>query len=144
MQEAARAADEALVTGDWAAAKEALGKAIGDTIKSLLSSIFASFGPLGGLLGSFAGGVIDGLVKKLFGKGKKVEVENTIKAEIVKFPTDLGLDFASNPASRLFGERAVPRGAPFIQIEMLGDAAQLFAAKVAGQLNGMNALQGVR
>jgi hypothetical protein len=148
LQDAARLAGEALVTGDWAAAKEALAKSIAGTLKSLIGSVLGSMGPIGGLLSSFAGGVIDGLLKKWFGKKaevQKVTVENVVRT----LPANLNYDLAAHPGSSLFSGRAFPTGASYAQpsivtINAAPGLGELVTIKVAGNLRLLNQSGGVR
>ena len=148
LQDAARLAGEALITGDWAAAKEALAKSVAGALKNLIGSALGSMGPIGGLLGSFAGGVIDGLLKKWFGKKaevQKVTVENVVRT----LPANLNYDLAAHPGSSLISGRAFATGASYaapsvVMINAAPGLGELIAVKVAGNLRLSNAYGGVR
>ena len=54
------------------------------------------------------------------------------------------LDFAANPASRLFGGRAVARGPAFkVEIAYRDGAEDRVSARVASRLADLNSFQGV-
>jgi len=147
LQEAARLAGEALITGDWASAKEALARAVGDALKGIISSVMPNLGPFGGLVSGFLGGLIDGLVKKFGGKKaevQKVEVVNAVRV----IPDSLNYLIAASPTSRLFGLRAQAGGASFapgvaVQINFAPGADKVVTAMVTGRLRLANNSGGV-
>jgi hypothetical protein len=114
-------------------------------LRSMLSSVSRSIasaagrGAGGGLGGSFLSSLVGGglslLVGKLFKQKQRVQVDNTVRAEVLNFPRYTNLDFAANPASRLFGARAIPRGPAFtVEVDYRGGAEDVVTAKVAAKL----------
>ena len=68
-----------------------------------------------------------------------------IRAEVLNFPRLSSLDFAANPASRLFSGRAVPRGPAFVvEVSYRGGSDEIITAKVAQKLTELNMIEGVR
>jgi len=123
-------------------------------MRSLLSTLTRSLaqaagravgGGLGGsLLSTLVGGGLSLLFSRLFRRRQTVKVDNVVRAEVLNFPRVSSLDFATNPASRLFGGRAVPRGPAFtVEVDYKHGAEDVVAAKVAAKLADLNALQGV-
>lgn len=123
-------------------------------MRSIASSVARSFAGLagraaggglaGGLLSSIVGGGLSLLVGRLFPRRQRVQVDNTVRAEVLNFPRFSSLDFAANPASRLFGGRAVARGAAFkVEIAYRDGAEDIISAKVASRLSDLNSFQGV-
>lgn len=101
-------------------------------------------GLLGGLVGNLVGGGLSLLLGKLFRRRQTVRVENTVQTEVLNFPRASNLTLAANPASRLFGGRAVARGPAFtVTVDYKQGAEDVVAAKVAGKLADLNSLQGV-
>ena len=138
------AAVRAAFSGDM---RGALQSVMSSLARTLTSQITRSMGPgLGaGLLGPLIGGGPSMLLGRLFRKRQPVTVDNTVKAEVLNFPRLSSLDFASNPASRLFAGRAVPRGPAFtVQVDYKGGAEEIVTAKVAARLSDINFLQGVK
>lgn len=114
--------------------------------RSIGSMISRSLG--GGLFGGTLGGLISGglslLAGRLFRKKQRVVVDNTVQTEVLNFPAATNLTLAANPASRLFGGRAVVRGPAFnVSIDYRNGAEDLVTAKVAQKLADINAMQGV-
>lgn len=133
--------------------RSALGGELRQALKSVLSSLVRSVaqavgraagGGLGGsLLSSIVGGGLSLLVGRLL-RRKSVRIENIVQTEVLNFPRLSGLDFATNPASRLFGARAVPRGPAFtVVVDYKGGAEEIVTAKVAQKLLDLNTVQGV-
>jgi len=115
-----------------------LGKSLAGNLKQS-----AGGGLFGGLVGGLVGGGLDLLAGKLFPKRQKVEVENTVQANIMNFPRLSDLGFATNPASRLLGDRSVPRGPAFtVTVDYRNGAQDLIAAKVTSHLAQLNELHG--
>jgi hypothetical protein len=138
------AAVRAAFSGDW---RGALQGVMSSLIRNLTAQISRS---MGGGLGSslltpLIGGGLSMLLGRLFRKKQQVVVDNTVKAEVLNFPRLSSLDFASNPASRLFSGRAVPRGPAFVvQVDYRGGAEDLVSAKVAARLADINFHQGIK
>jgi hypothetical protein len=144
----------ALSSGLGTAMKAALSGDFQRALQSLLSSLTRSIaggigkavgGGLGGsLAGALVGTGLSLLIGKLFHKRQSVQVENTVRSEVLNFPSLLGLDFAANPASRLFGERAVARGPAFtVEVNYKGGAEDIVTAKVASRLMDLNLQHGI-
>jgi hypothetical protein len=134
--------------------KAALGGDFQRALQSLLGSLARSIaggigkavgGGLGGsLISTLVGTGLSLLIGKLFHKRQSVQVENTVKSEVLNFPRLLGLDFATNPASRLFGERSAARGPAFtVEVNYKGGAEDIVTAKVASRLADLNLQHGV-
>lgn len=141
-------------SGLAAAVRNGITGDLSKTLRSLVSSIARSFassvgrsagGGLGGsLLSTVVGGGLSLLAGKLFPKRQRVQVDNTVRTEVLNFPRFSSLDFAANPASRLFGARAVARGAGFtVEVAYRDGAEDVVAAKVASKLSDLNSFQGV-
>ena len=144
----------ALSSGLGAAMRAALSGDFTRALQSMLQSIVRS---IAGSVGRAAGGGVGGslvstlvgtglslLLGKLFHKRQAVQVENTVRAEVLNFPRLSSLDFAANPASRLFGARAVGRGPAFaVEVSYRGGAEELVTAKVAQRLADLNLQQGI-
>jgi hypothetical protein len=126
--------------------RRVLNSVLASVARSFASSIGSSAGGgLGGsLLSAVVGGGLSVLIGKLFPKRQRVQVDNTVRAEVLNFPRLASLDFAANPASRLFGGRAVARGPAFtVEVSYRDGAEDVVAAKVASKLADLNSLQGV-
>ena len=135
-----------------------LGNALSGSMRQSLQSVLQSFARLlgsqlsrsiGGLGGGLLGGIVTGglsaLLGGLFRKKQRVQVDNTIRAEVLNFPRLSSLDFAANPASRLFSGRAVPRGPAFVvEVSYRGGSDEIITAKVAQKLTELNMIEGVR
>ena len=135
-----------------------LGSALRGSLSQALQSVAQSFARLlgsqlsrsigglgGGLLGGLVQGGLSALLGGLFRKRQRVQVDNTVRAEVLNFPRLSSLDFAANPASRLFSGRAVPRGPAFVvEVNYRGGTDEIITAKVAQKLSELNMLQGVR
>lgn len=104
----------------------------------------AGGGLFGGLLGGLIGGGLNLLAGRLFRRKQRVVVDNTVQTEVLNFPEATNLTLAANPASRLFGGRAVVRGPSFtVSIDYRSGAEDLVTAKVAQKLSDLNSMQGV-
>ncbi|GEM_PF-3453403 len=136
------------------ATRQALSGDFARVLRNALSSLARGIGGLvaqrsgggllGGLLGNLVGGGLGLLVGRLFRRRQSVRVENTVQTEVLNFPRASNLTLAANPASRLFGGRAVARGPAFtVTVDYRQGAEDVVAAKVAGKLADLNALQGV-
>ena len=124
-------------------------------LRSMLASVSRSIGAAvgrsaggglgGGILSSLVGGGLSLLLGRLFRQKQRVQVDNTVRAEVLNFPRWSSLDFAANPASRLFGARAVPRGPAFsVSVEYRDGAEDIVTAKVASKLAEENFNGGLR
>ncbi len=144
----------ALTSGLGAALKSVIAGDFTRALQSMLSSVVRSIagsigrGAGGGLGGSLVSTIIGTglslILGKLLRKRQSVQVENTVKSEVLNFPRLLSLDYASNPASRLFGSRAVARGPAFyVEVRYRDGAEDIVAAKVASRLADMNLQQGL-
>ena len=136
----------ALRTGLGGSFASALRSMLGTITRSITGALSKSVGggPGGSLLSSLVGGGLSMLVGKLFKKRQVVKVDNTVRAEVLNFPRLSGLDLAVNPASRLFGGRALARGPAFsVSVEYKGGAEDIVAAKVATKLSEINFNEGV-
>jgi hypothetical protein len=129
-------------------AGDALRQGLASMLRSSISALTrgigggAGGGLLGGLLGSGLSLLAGGLLSKLF--RKRQELEPRRLDELLNFPRLNSLDYASNPASRLFGGRAVARGPAFsVEINYRNGAEDVVAAKVAHKLLDINAMRGV-
>ena len=102
-------------------------------------------GGLGGsLVSTLVGGGLSLLIGRLFRRRQRVRVDNVVRAEVLNFPRLSSLDLATNPASRLFGSRAMPRGPAFtVEVDYTQGAEDLVTAKVAAKLADLNVMQGV-
>lgn len=123
-----------------------LQKGLSGLISKLTSSISRSLGGGigGGLLGGIIGAGLGALTQRLFRRGQPVRVDNEIQARIVNFPSVTELGFALNPASRLFGGRAVARGPAFtVEVQYSDGAEDLVTARVASKLLEDNAAEGL-
>ena len=84
------------------------------------------------------------LADRLLRKRQPVQVANEVQARVVNFPSVTDLGFALNPASRLFGGRAVPRGPAFtVELDYRSGAEDVISARVASRLLEENAAQGL-
>lgn len=144
----------ALSSGLGAALRSALSgefsRALSGVLSTLTRSLAAAAGRAagGGIGGSLVSGLLGGglslLLGKLFQRRERVQVDNVVRAEVLNFPQLASLDFASNPASRLFGGRAIARGPAFsVEVSYKGGAEDIVTAKVAQKLADLNALQGL-
>jgi len=127
-------------SGDFTRSLQSL---LSGLIRSLSGSLSKGLG--GGIGGSLLGGLLGTglslLAGRLFRRREKVQVDNVVRAEVLNFPRLSSLDFASNPASRLFGGRAVARGPAFsVEISYRDGAQDIISAKVAQQLSTLNGL----
>ena len=131
-----------------------LGQGIQGLFKRLASNLIrtamSSFrnrmggGLMGGVLGNLVGSGLNMLVAGLFKRHRTVRVENTVRTEVMNFPRLTNLTLAANPASRLFGNRAIARGPSFnVTVEYRQGAEELVAAKVATRLAELNDLHGM-
>jgi hypothetical protein len=137
------AAMRAALSGDFTRALQSMLQSI---VRSIASSVGrAAGGGVGGsLVSTLVGTGLSLLLGKLFHKRQAVQVENTVRAEVLNFPRLSSLDFAANPASRLFGARAVARGPAFaVEVSYRGGAEELVTAKVAQRLADLNLQQGI-
>ncbi|MCH7472193.1 hypothetical protein IIA79_04495 [bacterium] len=136
------------------AVRNALSGDFRRTLRSMLSSIVRGItttagrsagGGLGGsLVSTLVGGGLSLVLGRLFKRRQRVQVENVVRAEVLNFPRLSGLDFATNPASRLIGGRAVARGPGFVvEIDFKSGAEDIVAAKVAQRLSDLNVLHGI-
>ncbi len=131
---------------------------LGSDLRRMLRSVLSSFtrqialsigrsvggGFGGGLLSTLIGGGLSLALGRLFGKRRSVRVENTVRTEVLNFPRLAGLDYAANPASRLFGSRAVARGPAFsVEVNYRDGAEDVVVAKVASKLMDINSMTGV-
>ncbi len=143
-----------MAKGLTSALRSGLSGSFSSALRSMLNTFTRSItgalsnsvgGGLGGsLLSSLVGGGLSMLVGKLFKKRQVVKVDNTVRAEVLNFPRLSGLDLAVNPASRLFGGRALARGPAFsVSVEYKGGAEDIVAAKVATKLSEINFNEGV-
>jgi hypothetical protein len=135
-------------------ARSLLSREFARVFRNLFSSLSRSIGNLvsrstgGGLLGGLLGGLVGGglnlLAGRLFRRKQRVVVDNTVQTEVLNFPEATNLTLAANPASRLFGGRAVVRGPSFtVNIDYRNGAEDVVAAKVAHKLLDLNSMQGV-
>jgi hypothetical protein len=135
-------------------ASRAISTAFNGVLRNLLSSLARHIGNsvsrslggglFGGLLGGLLGGGLSLLAGRLFRHKQRVVVDNTVHTEVLNFPESTNLMLAANPASRLFGGRAVARGPSFtVSIDYRNGAEDLVAAKVAQKLSDLNSMQGV-
>lgn len=109
-----------------------------------LSRSLGGSGGAGGILGSVLGAGIGLLADRLLRRRQAVRVDNEIQARVVNFPSVTDLGYALNPASRLFGGRAVPRGPAFtVQVDYRGGAEDIVTARVASRLLEDNAAAGL-
>ncbi|MCB1186934.1 hypothetical protein KDL29_07175 [bacterium] len=98
----------------------------------------------GGILSGLLGAGIGLLADRLLKKRQPVQVANEVQARVVNFPSVTDLGFALNPASRLFGGRAVPRGPAFtVELDYRNGAEDVISARVASRLLEENAAQGL-
>lgn len=114
--------------------------------RSITGSITRSLGggSGGGLLRGLLGAGIGLLADRLLRRRQRVQVANEVQARIMNFPTVTDLGFALNPASRLFGGRAVPRGPAFtVELDYRNGAEDVITARVASRLLEENAAQGL-
>ena len=136
------------------AARQALSGDFTRVLRGALSSLTRGIGGLvarhsgggllGGLVGNLVGGGLSLLLGRLFRRQQTVRVENTVQTEVLNFPRASNLTLAANPASRLFGGRAIARGPAFtVTIDYKQGAEDVVAAKVAAKLADLNTLQGV-
>jgi hypothetical protein len=133
----------AALSGDFTRALQSM---LGSVARGLATGVGRSAGGgLGaGLLSTLVGGGLSLLLGKLFTHRDSVRVDNVVRAEVLNFPQLASLDFASNPASRLFGARAIPRGPAFsVEVSYRGGAEDIVTAKVAQKLADLNAMQGL-
>lgn len=117
---------------------------IGGLSRSLTGALGGGAGGslLGGLFGAGLSALAGGLLGRLF--HKRQAVEPRALDELLNFPQLSSLDFASNPASRLFGGRAVARGPAFsVEVNYRGGAEDLVTAKVASKLLDLNSMRGI-
>lgn len=131
------------VTGDLARALQSM---LSSVVRSIAGAIGRSAGGGigGGLVATLVGTGLSLLLGKLFRRRQSVQVENTVRSEVLNFPRLLSLDFASNPASRLFGSRAVARGPAFyVEVRYRDGAEDIVSAKIASHLADMNLQQGL-
>jgi len=144
----------ALSGGLSRAVSQAVGGDFTAALRTMLSSVVRMFaqtagramgGGIGGsLVSALIGGGLSALLSGLFRRRQRVQVDNTVRSEVLNFPRLSSLDLAANPASRLFGGRAVPRGAGFtVEVSYRGGAEDVVAAKVATKLAELNLNQGV-
>lgn len=144
----------AMTKGLTSAIRSGLSGSFSSALRSMLNTFTRSItsalsksvgGGLGGsLLSSLVGGGLSMLIGKLFKKRQVVKVDNTVRTEVLNFPRLSGLDLAVNPASRLFGGRALARGPAFtVSVEYKGGAEDIVAAKVATKLAEINFNEGV-
>lgn len=134
---------KAALAGDF---QRALQSLLGSLARNFISGISraAGGGIGGGLAGTLVGTGLSLLIGKLFHKRQSVQVENTVKSEVLNFPRLLSLDFAANPASRLFGERAMARGPAFtVEVKYKDGAEDIVTAKVAARLTDLNLQHGI-
>jgi hypothetical protein len=116
-----------------------LARSIGNSVSRSMGG-----GLFGGLLGGMLGGGLNLLAGRLFRQKQRVVVDNTVQTEVLNFPEATNLTLAANPASRLFGGRAMVRGPSFtVSIDYRHGAEDLVTAKVAQQLADLNSMQGV-
>lgn len=114
--------------------------------RSITGSLTRSLGGSGGggILGGVLGAGIGILADRLLRKRQPVQVANEVQARIVNFPSVTDLGFALNPASRLFGGRAVPRGPAFtVELDYRSGAEDVIAARVTSRLLEENSAQGL-
>jgi hypothetical protein len=135
-----------LVSPLLAELQKGLGTLISKLTSSLTGSISRSLGGGlgGGLLSGIIGAGIGALTQRLFRRNQPVRVDNEIQARIVNFPSVTDLGFALNPASRLFGGRAVARGPAFtVEVQYREGAEDMVTARVASKLLEDNAAAGL-
>ncbi|MCC7477042.1 hypothetical protein IT575_01170 [bacterium] len=131
---------------------DALRQSLAGSLRGLISSLSKGLsqslggGPggslFGGLLGAGLSALAGGLIGRLFRRRQPVEPRPM--EELLNFPRLSSLDLATNPASRLFGGRAVSRGPAFsVEVSYRGGAEEIVAAKVASKLLDINAMRGV-
>ncbi|MBN2080898.1 hypothetical protein JW859_01700 [bacterium] len=114
------------------------------SLGNLLGRQLGGGGLFSGVLSNLFGGGLSLLVNRLFRSRQRVEVANTVRTEVLNFPAATNLTLAANPASRLFGGRAVARGPSFtVNIDYKNGAEELISAKVAQRLSDLNSWQGV-
>jgi hypothetical protein len=117
------------------------GSALVQSILSIAGQLAPSFAPWAGLLG----GVVN-FVSSLFGGGKKTQPVEVVNEPVVHFAQSTTYGFAANPASAALGGRLLLAGAGAtpaqVEIELKGDASELFAAKVADRILTLSDAQG--
>lgn len=97
-------------------------------------------GAFGGVLGGLVGVGLSILAGRLLGGGRQA-LDPAPIAPLLHFPQLASLDYASNPASRLFGGRAVARGPAFrVEVAYREGAGDIVSAKVATKLGEMNGM----
>jgi len=131
------------ITGDF---RRVLQSVFSNLVRSIGNLVSRSTGGglFGGLLGGLVGGGLNLLAGRLFRRKQRVVVDNTVQTEVLNFPQATNLTLAANPASRLFGGRAVVRGPSFtVSIDYRNGAEDIVAAKVAQKLSDLNSMQGV-
>lgn len=130
-------------TGEFKRVLQGVFSNLARSIGNLVSRS-AGGGLFGGLLGGLIGGGLNLLAGRLFRRKQRVVVDNTVQTEVLNFPEATNLTLAANPASRLFGGRAVVRGPSFtVSIDYRNGAEDIVAAKVAQKLSDLNSMQGV-
>jgi len=113
------------------------------SLGNLLGRQLGGGGLFSGVLSNLFGGGLSLLAGRLFKRRQRVEVTNTVRTEVLNFPAATNLTLAANPASRLFGGRAVPRGPAFtVSVDYKNGTEDLITAKVAQRLSDLNSLQG--
>jgi len=133
----------AALSGDFTRVLQSM---LGSIARAVATSVGRSAGGGlgGGLLSTLVGGGLSLLIGKLFAHRESVRVDNVVRAEVLNFPQLSSLDYASNPASRLFGARAIPRGPAFtVEVNYRGGAEDIVTARVAQKLADLNAMQGL-
>ena len=138
--------------------RTALGKPLTDSLRQVLQSTLGYLarnlgrlagrsvggGLFGGVLSSLLGGGLSALFGGLFRRKRTVKVENIVQTEVLNFPSLSELSYAVNPASRLFGGRAVGRGpALTVELSYRDGVEDLVAAKVTQRLRELNNIEGV-
>ncbi|MEZ5336858.1 MAG: hypothetical protein R3F46_01210 [bacterium] len=128
-----------------------LQKSLQGLLSKLVSSLSGSLSRAlgggsggGGILGGLLGAGVGLLADRLFRRRQPVQVANEVQARVVNFPSVTDLGFALNPASRLFGGRAVARGPAFtVELDYRSGAEDVIAARVTSRLLEENAAEGL-
>ena len=114
-------------------------EAVKKSLISLAQQLIQQFmpGPIGGAIGNLLGALAEKFGQK--GETLKTEVINPVAT----YPANLSMMLGANPAGAIYGNRAMSTGAAFtIQVEMKGEAGEMFTAKVVENLGLQNAMEG--
>ena len=114
-------------------------EAVKKSLISLAQQLIQQFmpGPIGGAIGNLLGALAEKFGQK--GETLKTEVINPIAV----YPLNLSMMLGNNPAGAVLGNRGINTGAGFmVQVEMKGEAGEMFTAKVVENLGLQNAMEG--